>query len=159
MARGGARSGAGRKPREKRGVVLGMDGARRVDLRPAVSPEEQSALLKPPDELSATEKAVWLECAPLALEERTLTPSKVPGFREFCTRLANVRALDARIQVLGVATQDALRYSAERRGWATLLAASLKDFKLTAFGKPATSEKPKQAVNPFAALGAQKSTG
>ncbi len=157
MPSGGRRIGAGRKPKQPNGgVVLGLDGVRRVrgaELPPAVPPEVREALLEPPADLPEAAKACWRVWAPKVLEERTLTPATEAGFRELCVRMAIVQALDDRIAVLGIATQDALPYLKERRGQGGQLAVALKDFKLTAFGKPATSEKPKPAANPFAALG------
>jgi hypothetical protein len=153
MARGGRRTGAGRKPGPRRAPVVGMDGLPRrprVELPPAPPLAAQVALLEPPADLSEDAQFCWKAWAPTVLEERTLTPSTVAGFRELCGRMALVRALDARIAVLGPATQEAFPYLKERRGQAVQLASSLKDFKLTAFGKPVTSDKPKAtAPNPW----------
>jgi hypothetical protein len=153
MPRGGRRPGAGRKPgRPKGGVVLGMDGSRQVrgaELPPAVPVEVRAGLMEPPGDLVEAARVCWRAWAEFALSERTLTPATAAGFRHLCIQMAVVQALDDRIAVLGVATQDALPYLAARRGQAIQLAASLKDFKLTAFGKPATSEKPMKAANPF----------
>ncbi len=132
-----------------------MDGTRRAtapDLPPAVPVEAQSSLRTPPADLTAAAQACWRAWADRALAERTLTPATVPGFRELCLRMAMVRAIDDRIAVLGIATQDALPYLKERRGQAGQLAVSLKDFKLTAFGKPATTETPKATANPWASV-------
>lgn len=156
MPRGGRRAGAGRKPKgHDRGVLLGMDGTRRdveVRLPPAVAPEVRQGLLEPPKDLPDLVKVCWRELAASAIEERTLVPATAAGFVELCIRLANVRALDARIAHVGVATQDSLPYLKERRGQAAQLATSLKDFKLSAFGKPATQDKPKPAANPWGAV-------
>jgi hypothetical protein len=132
-----------------------MDGSRQkrgTELPPALSTEERVGLSEPPADLAEAPATCWRIWAPKALAERTLTPATEAGFRELCLRMANVQALDARIALLGIATQDSLPYLKERRGQAAQMAASLKDFKLSAFGKPATSEKPKPAVNPFAHL-------
>lgn len=148
MPRGGKRPGAGRKPGPAKGVVLDLDGKRRppkTELPPAVSPEERAGLMEPPADLPDGAKACWRTWAPQALEERTLTAATEPGFREMCRRMAIVQDLDNRIQTIGVGTQDSLPYLRERRGQASQLNASLKDFKLSAFGKPATSETPAPA--------------
>ena len=137
------------------GVVLGMDGSRRgagSELPPAIPAEVRAGLLEPARHLPEPVKACWRELAPRAIEERTLVPATEAGFVELCLRLANVRALDSRIELLGIGTQDSLPYLKERRGQSAQLATSLKDFKLSAFGKPATSDKPKPAANPWAAL-------
>lgn len=156
MPSGGRRQGAGRKP--KAGILLGMDGSRRSQwaLSPAPDLEELQILREPPFGLSPEAAICWRELAPKALERRTLTSVEVAGFTELCIRLSRVRALDARIDQLGTATKEALPYLRERRGCAQLLNASLKDFKLTAFGKPVVAEAVKTEVNPFAALGAVK---
>lgn len=155
MPRGGARVGAGRKPKGTP-RVLGLDGLpkwpSRVPLPPALAPEEKAELLQPPDDLPEHIRECWKELAPHAIEQRTLTPATEAGFVELCIRLSNVRAMDKRIAHLGIQSQDALPYLKERRGQAAQLGISLKDFKLTAFGKPATSEKPKPAANPWEAI-------
>jgi hypothetical protein len=161
VPRGGHRVGAGRKPRPKAAVVLDMDGIRREpasDLPPAASPEERAGLLDPPPGTLDVVKACWRELAPKAIAERTLVPSTEAGFLELCIRMANVRALDDRIQLLGIGTQDSLPYLKERRGQAAQMASSLKDFKLSAFGKPATSDKPKPAANPWGAIAGKAGT-
>ena len=145
MPRGGRRPGAGRKPGAGKGIVLDLDGKRRPpknELPPAVSNTERESLLEPPTDLSDGAKVCWRAWAPQALEERTLTPATEPGFREMCIRMSIVQELDKRIALLGIGTQDSLPYLRERRGQASQLSASLKDFKLSAFGKPATAETP-----------------
>jgi hypothetical protein len=97
----------------------------------------------------------WRELAPKAIERRTLTSVEIPGFTELCARLAQVRALDERIAQLGPASQEALPYLRERRGFGVLLNANLKDFKLTAFGKAVVADTPKVASNPFAQVAGQ----
>jgi hypothetical protein len=138
-----------------------MDGSRReppVPDLPPVSAVDREGLLEPPVDLSDQAKACWRSWAPQALEERTLGPSTEPGFRELCIRMSIVQELDARIALLGVGTQDSLPYLRERRGQASQLNASLKDFKLSAFGKPAIAETPAPAAggNEWAAFGSQK---
>lgn len=140
-------------------MVLGMDGTRRqADLPPAVPPEQRAGLLEPPGGLSEAAQGCWRAWAPKALDERTLTPATEAGFRELCIRMANVQAIDDRIALLGIGTQDSLPYLKERRGQSSQLASSLKDFKLSAFGKPATSEKPMPAANKFAKFGGKPSS-
>ncbi len=155
MARGGARPGSGRKPGPRKAVVLGMNGGRRVrgaELPPSVSQDERTQLLTAPVGLSEAVRTCWAEHAPKALAERTLTISTAVGFRECCQQLVYIHELDARIQTLGAATKEAEPYLKAYVRLAQRLDASLKSFKLTAFGKPATSEKPKPAANPFAAF-------
>lgn len=153
MPRGGRRVGAGRKPGANSANVVGMDGKPHGGgLPPAVSLADRDALVTPPGELSEPARAFWSRWAPAAIENRTLTAATAFGFRELCEKAATVAALRARIALLGAATQDALPYLKECRGQAQALNVSLKEFKLTAFGKPETSEKPKPAANPWASL-------
>ena len=125
--------------------MLDLDGKRRppkTELPPAVSEVEREGLLEPPKDLPDGARLCWRAWAPPALEERTLTPATEAGFREMCIRMSIVQELDKRIALLGVGTQDSLPYLRERRGQASQLNGSLKDFKLSAFGKPATAETP-----------------
>lgn len=152
---GGSRPGAGRKPWKKgeSANVFGMDGKPHdAGLPPPVSSVDNQALRKPPSDLSASAKTFWKRWAALALANRTLTAATAFGFRELCEKAATVAALRGRIALLGAATQDALPYLKECRGQAQALNVSLKEFKLTAFGRPETSEKPKPAANPWAAV-------
>lgn len=80
MGRGGARRGAGRKPKFPRAVEPGQAVAGRIAPAAAVDP----SLATPPDGLPATQKAVWTEYAPAAIERRTLIASTVPAFQLLC---------------------------------------------------------------------------
>jgi hypothetical protein len=158
---GGRRPGAGRKPKDG-AVILGMDGERRSMskaelLPPGLKPDEKQDLLEPPADLPKPAAAWWKKFAPHAVAERTLTPSTAHGFAELCMRKSIVDALDRRIRRLGIGSVDALAYLKERRGQAGQLTASLKDFKLEAFGKPAVAEKPKGAGSPWGSFGAPSS--
>jgi hypothetical protein len=117
---------------------------------PAVTPADPNGLLEPPADLVAADAEIWRRLAPLALAERTLTLSKAPGFRALCRRWAYCAALDARIREVGIATHEATALLMRLEKWEQLLNASVGDFSLRSFGKPATSEKPKKAINPFA---------
>jgi len=161
MPKGGRRIGAGRKPGPAwhgRGVVLGLDGTRKehryrgVELPPAVSGEEREGLLKAPAGLSVGARACWEGWAEQAIAERTLTPATAAGFGQMCERWAYVATIAARIETLGAGTQEAVPYLSIYDRMAQKLEGSLARFKLTAFGKPATSDKPKAAVNPWAAV-------
>lgn len=161
MPRGGRRVGAGRKPGKKQAVVLGMDGARRGDfvlppaMQASVSPDPVGdSLVEPPADLSDAIKAVWRALAPLAIEQRTLTASKVPGFRDLCLRWVYCADFDARIWEFGGPSRHEAEPLVKRlEKWRPMLGNSLKEFKLTAFGKPDTAEKTKVAVNPWTKVG------
>lgn len=157
MAKGGRRAGAGRKPGPKKAVVLGMDGARRVGFAlpaPVVDstvPDSDGLLVAPAD-LPASEQLIWAHLAPYAVRERTLSPSKTPGFRRLCKQWAIVQEFDARIAVLGVTTAEADRLVKRLEKWEQRLDASLGNFGLRSFGKPVSAEKPKASMNPWAAV-------
>jgi hypothetical protein len=99
--------------------------------------------------LTAGEQKAWLRLAQTAIERGTLVPGTVEGFTELCTRVAQCEALD---RMTGVGDLlDGLAILRERRGWGTLLGSSLKDFKLTAFGKPEVALQAPASTNPFLA--------
>ena len=154
MPRGGKRAGAGRKPGPRKAVVLGMDGRRTAFALPSVPDvaieSDPNGLLEPPGDLPATDADIWRKLAPLALRERTLTGSRVPNFRVLCRRWAYCAAIDARIRTVGIATHEADSLLKRLEKWEQLLNASVGDFSLRSFGKPATADKPKKNANPFA---------
>ena len=157
MSRGGQRSGSGRKPDGRASAVLvDLERARiphrAAPLPPAISADERTELLEPPAGIPAAVATCWRDLAPKALERHTLTPVETPGFLELCRRLAYVQTLDARIAVLGAGTHEALPLLRERRALGALLLAALKDFKLSAFGKPVTTDVPKPVANPWQQL-------
>ena len=164
MGRGGARQGAGRKPNDKTAIVLSLQGDRmasppayeRVEW-PSAPSCDGVALGIPPEDLSEAEQAAWKVHAPLALAQDTLVEATVPGFRELCKLAVQQKAFSDRIAVLGLTSSDADRLLKRWEKGAVLLNGKLKDFKLTAFGKPeAASIKSKQPkANPWAGV-AQK---
>jgi hypothetical protein len=107
-------------------------------------------LLESPADLSVEAQSVWLKWAALALAERTLTPATAAGFRELCQQSGLLAVTLARIQLLGPASKEADPYLKTYIKLAQRLDGSLARFKLTAFGKPATSDKPKAAANIWA---------
>lgn len=159
MPRGGRRVGAGRKPKAKKAVVLGFDGARRSD-PPAVpaaaapSVDQFQDLATPPGDLPADQQAFWRLYAPYALEQRTLIPATVIGFRELCELFAIKHTIAAQIQgyKLGAASKSAAAPLRTYMKLAQRLDALLARFKLTSFGKAADTGGPaKPAVaNPWA---------
>jgi hypothetical protein len=161
MARGGRRAGAGRKPGPRRPVVIGMDGLRRPSFVLPALPEEPMAdlegLAAPPGDLSEAEAEAWRQLAPYALKERTLTASRTPGFRKLCQEWVYCAALDEKIRELGIASADSDRLLKRLNDWKKLLRASMGDFSLKSFGKPAVAEKPKSAANPWGSLAAKTS--
>lgn len=141
-------------------MVLGMNGARvaavavpppAVDA-PVADPEN---LLQPPTDITADEQTIWRELAPHALRERTLVLSRVPGFKQLCRQWVYCAALDERIRHLGITTQEADRLLRHFDKWEKALSASMGNFSIRSFGKPASPEKPKASANPFGSFGAR----
>lgn len=173
--RGGSRAGSGRKPdpTKRPGTVVDFPG-----LEP--SPAAPSTLLEPPSELAAAieaaEKAagatsspdsarvvatlqkqatLWRQFAPLAIDQGTLTPLTVPGFRELCEQLVLKEELAAKLARFGMDGENGRARLKDYTRFAQRVDASLARFKLTAFGKPddvggGAAAAKKTAVNPWA---------
>ncbi len=156
MPRGGRRVGAGRKPKTKPAVVLGMDGARLMPVDVPVSVPEVDAidLAIPPEDLTEAQRACWVRYAPAALEQLTLVSSTVAGFRELCERFAIKQHLAAKIEKVGPASKKAEPLLRHYVKLAQRVEASLKEFKLTAFGKPVLPmTTTRQVANPWSDVG------
>jgi hypothetical protein len=161
MGRGGARIGAGRKPGSKnrpKAIVLALRGGHRlpqdVAPEPPVVDVAPAGLAIPPADLPVAEQAFWARYAPIAIEQRTLVEATVAGFRELSEQFVIKDEMIKHIHVLGATSAEADRLVKRYEKLAQRVDASLKAFKLTAFGKPVEGAKPRQAaVNPWAALG------
>jgi hypothetical protein len=157
MPRGGRRVGSGRKPTPKPAVILGMDGSRLAASAVTAEPVdvEQSPLLKPPADLNAKEASFWKAYARLAIEQRTLVPSTVAGFRELCEQFAFKSDLAAEIDRVGAASVLTEKMLVQYTKLVQRVDSSLARFKLTAMGKPADGGQVRKpvAANPWAAVG------
>lgn len=159
MPRGGKRAGAGRKPKDTKAIVLSLQGERLASppAYPTVAKASSTVhdghvLATPPADLTAPEQDAWALLAPLALEQQTLVAATVPGFRELCQVFVHQAELWARITHIGRTSGEADRLLKRWEKGAVLLNGKMKDFKLTAFGKPevaAIKNKP-PAANPWA---------
>ena len=74
------------------------------------------------------------------------------GFQKFCVLWAIAKRIEARMALLGVDTKDGSPYLKDYIALTPKLDSAMRCFKLTAFGKPAISEKPKPAANPWAGV-------
>lgn len=142
MPRGGARVGAGRKPKEpKPAVVLGMDGVRldsvAAPTAAAASSSTVDGLVKAPKDLTPKQREVWKTWAPRAIEQRTLVPATVAGFSELCEQMVLKNEIAAAIDKAGVSHYDSDRLLKRYAPLAQRVDASLARFKLTGFGKAA----------------------
>ena len=124
---GGARLGAGRKRRDPEATWLSGNAGKRggPKARPAAAPADTADVQPPPDMLPA-DAAVWMELAPHALAERTLTPATAVAFSWLCGLVMIERKL--RAAPLAVAGPD-------HRGLMQRVESGLARFRLTADGK------------------------
>lgn len=176
MARGGARVGAGRKPRQRSApqpfepVII--DGGKNAptsadqSVPPPALPGAISA--EPPDDLPEAQHAAWRTFAAQAIEARTLAPRTVGAFRLLCKLVAMEQAISEQIGADGwthvKCTVDGSGQEHQELKAHPLLTAHsriaqrveqlLARFQLAPFGKPVGgSSKPKEsAPNPWAAI-------
>ncbi len=168
MPRGGARVGAGRKPKTPRkppktGALVAFDGGRvggDGETPPALSGE-------PPETLPADEQAFWRAYAPLAIAAGTLTPQTAGSFRLLCELDAEKRATketmdrDGRTYIkvtvdgAGQEHQELKAHplTSAYRQLAQRVEALMARFLLAPFGKPvAGGAKKSTTVNPWASI-------
>lgn len=150
MAKGGARPGSGPKPQEKRNLLGFPAAVRPADAAAIASLTEPPADLSdapPAGELTTmTAKAAWRLYAPLAIEQGTLVPNTVPGFRELVQQFVMKEDAAARLMRFGSEGKSGRERARSFAQLAQRLDASLARFKLTAFGKPADSSKKSSAT-------------
>ena len=151
MAWGGARLGAGRKPKAgKPAVVLGMDGRRKRGRKAEASAVVASGDVQgPPESASAAIKRTWAVLAPLAQAQGTLTAQTAPGFAALCAMVVSHEKLERRVLESdpGAESWDKLHAQYIKHGRELRLA--LQGYRLAAFGKPEVAVESK-AVDPFA---------
>lgn len=96
---GGPRPGSGRKPKDNvRRFVQGDTTHRPAPSAPMVA----APVDVPMPDLPEAEAAVWASEAPLAIEQRTLTPATAGSFREFCELVVRMRRLWTTIDTDGL---------------------------------------------------------
>lgn len=145
---GGRRTGSGRKPlgayeREitgnagKRGQLHTLPGA------PSPPPPAPVDEFDAPDDLTLEQRQVWLELAPHAFAERTLTRATALSFRLLCRNVALELALSR---------SDADRGGPNHRGIIQRIDAELLRFNLSPCGKALYDKAPREQgpVNPLA---------
>lgn len=143
MPRGGARIGAGRKPKTAlEHELTGNPGHRaRVLEHPAsgqVSVTAPCERFDPPVDMPSEERLVWDVLAPHAFDNRTLTRATEMSFRLLCRNMVIERAL----ALVGAGT-------ANHRGMIQRVDAELLRFCLSPFGKPIYQVEPQQSANPL----------
>jgi len=151
MPKGGARIGAGRKPKEA--TLAALHGHRpRPLVEDAARPPEPPLESTPPPEpvdppagLPAAVLKVWGELAPFALAERTLTRATVAAFEMLCRCVVLERKL----------SRGEARGGSNHRGMMQRVEAGFTRFRLAPSGKPTPAPKP---ADPFAEFATPPST-
>lgn len=144
---GGRRPGAGRKPKSKRQQELdGTKSQARVLPHPSAPPPAGEAVeeFDAPDDLTFEERAVWMEQAPHAFRNRTLTKASALAFRRYCGLVVLEREQFRNVESRGGADH----------GRTVKLVNGLElQFNLTAAGKPMHAaepvQKPQSALSRF----------
>lgn len=149
---GGSRVGAGRKPKSAHEKVLDgtASGAERelVIHPPAIVPVAR------PLDLASAEQATWDELAPLALAERTLTPSTSTAFRHLCEAIVMRREIARTIATDGLTIDTPLGLKAhplltQYRGLTQRVEAGMLRFRLSPIGKPLIEDPKKTEGDGF----------
>lgn len=142
---GGRRPGAGRKPKtaleraltgnpsHQTGRVLTHPAA----AVPVVAPVDE---FDAPDDLTIDERHVWLELAPFAFANRTLTKATSLSFRLLCRNVILERAL---------AVDPKMQGGANHRGLIQRVDAELLRFNLSPCGKAMYEGEPEAPANPL----------
>jgi len=142
MGRGGARLGAGRKP--KSAVQNAVDGTKSYAQQPnyfqagAKLPEVEE--FDAPNELTTDERNVWMKLAPGAFKARTLSQVTEYAFVLLCKNIVLEQGLRASVEKCG---------GPDHRGILQKVEGGLTAFSLRAMGKPLIldeKEKPKSAL-------------
>jgi hypothetical protein len=137
-------------------------GPKRQDEIPADAPLPK---VERPDGLSDAEASAWAQLAPLAIQQRTLTPETAARFQLLCRQIVAERAMADRIEADGLVyiavtvdgsgkereTLKAHPLVGPQRGLMQRIEAGMLAFRLAPMGKallPATKpeEKPKSAL-------------
>lgn len=169
MPRGGARVGAGRKP--KGAAILSLHGGRvRNPVKvPATVTNEPFVPVNTPQDLPDVQKQVWDELAPHALAARTLTAGTSAAFRDLCEAIVLKRMMLAEILADGLTgTKVTLQMDQEGggvqsvekkahtllsqyRGMMQRVEAGFTRFRLAPMGKEIVVEQ--KAADPFEEFG------
>jgi hypothetical protein len=165
MAKGGARVGAGRKPKKGKGTnVLPMPGVTPPAADDAAAVAARAALLEPSPLLPEDEQELYRRLAPLAVQTGMLTAETVPGLEhlaEVCVTYRKLRAIldDEGWQITLYEDVDGHKFPMEQKRhplWPQLQAFAirreqgLRSFGLLANGKPVAPAEGAAAGDPWA---------
>jgi hypothetical protein len=149
VARGGVRVGSGRKPKARALAALHGHRARRLieDHEAALTAESGPPdPVDPPATVTGPVLKVWLELAPHALAERTLTAKTAASFELLCRAVVLERKL----------SRGAEKGGSNHRGMMQRVEAGFARFRLAPTGK--AFEPPPKPVDPFAEFATPPST-
>lgn len=127
MPRGGARPGAGRKPKHPH--LREITAAKVLTPQfapPTTNPASPVEEFDAPDDLTAEERAVWLKQSPHAFRNRTLTRSTAMSFERYCKSVVWERK----------EAESSARGGANHRGLLKQINSYELQFGLTASGRP-----------------------
>lgn len=144
---GGARVNSG--PGRVIGSLRWNREQKRAKQHPAV-PAPKLPILPPPDGLTEAQRAVWVDLAPHAAGERTLTPATAAAFRDLCEAIVSKARMQAQIDADGLtylkvtidgAGQEHQEVKAhplisQHRGLMQRVEAGFARFRLAPSGKP-----------------------
>lgn len=150
MGWGGARVGAGKKPRVRHAEPLTFVPAGQVAATSAapMAALPGTDLTSPPADMTPEQQDCWRLWAPLAIERNTLIVATVPSFRLLCELHVKKVAIGTMVD------RGALGGLRVFMQLAKQVEGLLARFCLAPFGKPAKVEKPKAAgASPWASLG------
>lgn len=144
MARGGARPGAGRKPKPK--VLTAQFGPSGVAPAPVIPTTNELPPIEEfdaPDSLTFEERQVWMKQAGHAFQNRTLTKATAMAFERYCRMVVRER-----IESLSSAAEGP-----NHRGLRREINTLELQFGLTANGKGIAMVPAAQASQPESKLG------
>lgn len=157
LGSGGKRPGSGRKPKSEaerrldgnaghRGRVLAHPSApdRPVSVAPTAAPPAAPGVeeFDAPNDLTMEERHVWMELAPHAFENGTLTKATSLAFRLLCRNIVLERRYGMSILEAG---------TANHRGMIQRIDAELLRFSLAPCGKPLSAGDKMPEVDPLQA--------
>ncbi len=166
MAKGGARVGAGRKPKKGKGTnVLPMPGVQAPTTDTAASAAARAVLLEPSTLLPEDEQEIYRRLAPLAVQNGMLTAETVPGLEhlaEVCVTYRKLRKIldDEGWQITVYEEVDGHQFPMEQKRhplWPQVQAFAirrelgLRSFGLLANGKPMSAPDAPAASDPWSA--------
>lgn len=161
MPRGGARAGAGRKPKGKEGLLTGsrrvrdrLDRQQQTEQAPAEA-EAVDPVTLPPEELTIAELAVWNDLAPIAAKAKTLDETTRTALRDLCELIVLRKSVLRKIHDTDLVHDGEYGLKAnpllpQYRGLVQRIEAYMTRFKLAPMGKEISKPDEEKPVDGFA---------